>query len=205
MFTTILMSCGKQTVQYDNSNGSSSFVWNENQLPLTIHVPDELSSGYRTAIENAVNTWNNALHRQVFNMVYDGIPNTQFTAKYQSLDDSIMGLYKENNWISDGNENVTLASTVYKARGSNFTQADVLFNFQHFNFYDYDDRKNSPYGTNYADLESVLTHELGHFLGLVHVSTNDDPDSVMNPSLSLNYKKRILSTKDLAKIQSMYP
>lgn len=54
-----------------------------------------------------------------------------------------------------------------------------------------------------ADLESIVTHEAGHFLGLAH---SLDPDSTMNQFYSRSSTKiRELATDDVAGICAAYP
>jgi hypothetical protein len=53
------------------------------------------------------------------------------------------------------------------------------------------------------DLESILTHETGHFFGLAHTP---DPNATMNCSYSPgSVAKRVLDTDDVAGICAAYP
>ncbi|PHU28495.1 hypothetical protein BC332_00588 [Capsicum chinense] len=52
-----------------------------------------------------------------------------------------------------------------------------------------------------VDLESVVTHEIGHVLGLAHSSVKD---AVMYPSLSPRTKKRDLKLDDVEGVQALY-
>ena len=49
-----------------------------------------------------------------------------------------------------------------------------------------------------------MVHELGHYLGLKHVSSGEDPESVMKASLSRGEERRVLSIKDGEKIRRLY-
>jgi hypothetical protein len=53
------------------------------------------------------------------------------------------------------------------------------------------------------DLESVTTHEAGHFLGLHH--TENDPGSVMFPTVDLGVQKQALNTSDITDVCNVYP
>lgn len=52
-----------------------------------------------------------------------------------------------------------------------------------------------------VDLESVVTHEIGHILGLAHTSVKE---AIMYPSLSPRTKKVDLKMDDVEGIQSLY-
>ncbi|KAL1809252.1 metalloendoproteinase 1-MMP [Daucus carota subsp. sativus] len=51
------------------------------------------------------------------------------------------------------------------------------------------------------DLESVVTHEIGHVLGLAHSSVRD---SIMYPSLKPRHKKVDLKLDDIRGVQALY-
>lgn len=55
---------------------------------------------------------------------------------------------------------------------------------------------------NQLDFISNCAHEIGHSLGLDHLS---DPNDVMYPSLTVGQVRSTLSANDIAAIQSLYP
>lgn len=75
------------------------------------------------------------------------------------------------------------------------SDADIEFNSVHYNW--------SETGTGGTiDLQSVATHEIGHFLGLGH---SDQMDSVMFPTYSGGTDSRFLSPDDRAGVCFLYP
>lgn len=207
----IISSCGPKGIYYDSQTASNQSLksWNMTDFPLTVYVPVEMNA-YRVSIENSASTWEAAFGRKVFNFVFDNnaYPNTQWTGTCQSMQDSYFGLFKNLNWniandcSSNSNgfvDNQVLAFTGTKTQGK-IIHADVLFNFRYFNFGDVETVSDSQL----VDFESVLTHELGHFLGLNHVETVTDASSIMNPTIKKGQSKRYLSNGDVARLRQLY-
>ena len=94
---------------------------------------------------------------------------------------------------------------IYKQAGRIITTADIRFNFQHYNIGDSfsliqnDERV-------VVDMESLALHELGHLLGLAHITAESDPYSIMNPSLLIGegLSNRKVSRGDIERMQKIY-
>src|SRR5207302_9446582 len=96
----------------------------------------------------------------------------------------------------------TLAVTYWRSSGSNIVEADILFNRnQQFDSY----RGPLRFGSNgwaIGDIRRVLTHELGHALGLDHPDQHGQHvDAIMN---SVTSDRETLSADDISGAQSMY-
>lgn len=225
-------------VRYDSPNTgnqtSGPKAWKNEDLPLLIYVPVEMNA-YKVSIQKSAQNWEAALGRPVFNFVFDDVskPNTQYSGDpYASLFDGYSGLFKNMSWnfpgtaarnYADKVDNSVLAFTGTLTTNGRITAADVLFNFGgNFRFVDVDTV--SPADNTLPqqmDFESVLTHELGHFLGLAHVGpsyevkdtcTGYDDDlvtpanySIMCDSIVSKKKRRVISSKDIARIRALYP
>ena len=76
------------------------------------------------------------------------------------------------------------------------TDADIRINAKHFEYYE-----DTPSSYSELHLESLLIHEIGHALGLKHVTT---PPTVMEPSLYPNMKRTVISAVDKSAIECEY-
>ncbi len=57
-------------------------------------------------------------------------------------------------------------------------------------------------GSSDTDLQSVVTHEAGHFIGFAHTTTST---AVMNPSIAAGVQLRTLRSADLSDVCGVYP
>ena len=209
LFAFMFTACGSSSneVHYDapqTTTGGYSVnkVWNIKDFPLTIYVPVEMDQ-YKDAINAAAQTWEDGIGMPVFNFVFDDItkPNTQWTNSSNSLYDSYKGIFKETSWSFTNLDNGVLAFTGTLSTNGIYQQADILFNFKTYKF---GDVVLDPTLQTTVDFQSVITHELGHFIGLDHVSIDDDPNSIMNPTLTKGTAKRKLSTRDIQVVKKLY-
>lgn len=199
----LLSSCSdsREEFYYDHHpSEEGNLTWSPASFPLLIHVPEEMEP-YEVAIEKAAHRWNEVLGQKAIVFVFDRTPNTQWSDPKESLSDGISGLYQQLIWDYESVGSTVLAYTGTLSLNGQIQRADLIFNFQSFNFADYDA---PPPHTNYIDFESVLVHELGHFLGLGHVTMSEDSQSVMLPSLRKAEERRILSPGDVFRLRNLY-
>lgn len=181
-------------------------AWDQNKFPLIIYVPLEMNE-YQQSILSSEQSWNDALGFEVFRFIFNDNSklNTQWSKQYDSLYDSYFGVFKilAPNWnFTDNINSGVLAFTGTLTQNGRIIHADMLFNFQNYSFGDAGD---GSYSAQFLiDFESVLTHELGHFLGLNHVTSTEDSNSVMLPKISRGAVKRLLSNGDVIRIKSLY-
>ena len=155
-------------------------------------------------------TWELAVGKKIFSFegIHSQTDGDTFDDLYSSLDDSVNGHYLDNYWDKTGKPTYVLATTIWDNVGSDYKKidtADIRFNGD---FYVIGDSLTAvPEGQKQVvDMETLALHELGHLLGLAHVSPSVDYDSIMNPSLYIGegLHNRILSVGDLTRIQKIY-
>lgn len=213
IFLLSLISCGQKSqniVYVDNAHVVPAEVvdlqWDKANFPLRIVVPTSFQSTYGAAIQGAADTWNQAMGFTVFSVVYDGA-NLAYstTAEYSADSTCVSGtcgnLYSfvmHPNWFSTVSSQVlAITSYSYDKSISRMVHADILFNAKTFQF-------TVPTGTVFnpissMDTQSVLVHELGHFLGLKHIcKTETERQGVgtcSGSNSSLTYSQCISSGK----------
>lgn len=134
--------------------------------------------------------------------------NSTSNKEYSDLEDfydNEMGIYKSESWYSEITS-AALAITQYfgtiRNSGSSneyleLNHADIILNYKDHTF--------STDASSFFDYDfaSVVVHEMGHFLGLRHI-TDLSVASVMHPTLSIFSSKRELEQRDQNDIQTLY-
>ena len=104
-------------------------------------------------------------------------------------------VFRDNDWkYSDTDNTLAKATLHYSPKNGEVFDADIEVNFANNGFTL--DAKKVQY-----DLETVLTHEVGHFIGIAH---SPDPASIMYASYEKG-TKRGLSKDDIAAVCKIYP
>ena len=107
----------------------------------------------------------------------------------------------------DGNNNVIwLSGTAWRYGSSTLGLTTTTFFPVQITDADMELNNNSRWGTaggaNDTDLQSVVTHEAGHFIGFGHTTSSS---AVMNPSIGAGVQKRGLFPPDLSDVCGVYP
>ena len=213
-----------QELPYDATDPDSEFYgihatagWR--QLPIPFQVGSGFDSTFNLTskeqlqgILQAIKTWETVVGKQLFEFrgVHKEVKGDSFKDLYTSLSDAVNGHYLDEDWDKTGKPEVVLATTIWENEGGSLAairKADIRFNSAFYVFGDsltlqYDDEV----GKEVVDMESLALHELGHLLGLSHISEDVDMYSVMNPSLLIGTGliSRGVSKGDIERIQKIY-
>ncbi|MFN8370181.1 MAG: matrixin family metalloprotease [Bacteriovoracaceae bacterium] len=190
-----------------SSSVTSSTVfgkWDSSLLPNETKISSSFTSDEVTAIEQAMDDWSTAVNDKLtFFKIPTLITDNKEYTKLDDFNDSEMGIYKSSKWYSEIGP-YALAITQYWGvkMNSDTTQeyidivhADVIVNYHDHSF------SINPIKNEY-DLQSVIVHELGHFIGLSHQAAK--ASSVMASSISARAIRRTISSLDITTINSNY-
>lgn len=177
---------------------------------IAIYVAADVPDAVEEATMAVISSWNNAVEREI--MYYAGrIDVSELDSLYGSLSDNQTIIYHEPNWRQvTGKSNGVLGTTVWendRDDGSVIAKGDIILNAEAFVFQDAtEEAVDADRVYDVADAESVLLHETGHLIGLDHVSSDEDPDSIMHPkaTVGLNVYRRQISSGDAELAQSIY-
>jgi hypothetical protein len=147
---------------------------------------DVTSTAAENAFKTGMNVWNTQAHSG-FRYTYGG-----------RVRDTTTGYDNRNVMLfRDASSGSALATTYSWWSGTTLVDSDIVVWDEAFHFY-----TGSSGCSNGAYLEDVLTHELGHALGLNH---SDNTAATMYPSYRLcSTGMRTLSADDISAAQSLY-
>ena len=152
--------------------------WKE--LPIVYRFHGDLTSkldkaGVRAAVRSAFDAWENVeCSRGRTSLRFqegEDIETRKLLGKKEAPEK--FGIYfRDEEWPhSDGEESLALTTQIYGKTSGNIEYADIEINTAETNF-----RLSDDEGSDKVDLQAVVTHEVGHYIGLAH---SDDPDSIM--------------------------
>lgn len=211
----LVTSC--KQAQDDSASSSTNFqagsctIGKWSSTPLNLKMSSEFSSDFTNSeiveglnpLERMAKVWNDSLgnNSKLISVPFE-VTDSKTGSSLTGYRDSILGIYKSHSWfdnVSSGALAITQFYGVMASNGSlgsyvNLTHADIIFNYRDYNF----STANGGWWGSY-DLPTVLLHEMGHFLGLCHESSNN---SIMAPYY--NGFQQSLKDFDIRKIKGLY-
>lgn len=161
--------------------------WNSSS-PVTLYIDPSVPTMYYSAIQAAAQDWNKQLGKEVLRI--GGVTQQAGLAGR----DGQNVIYWSTYWETD--RPWEQARTTVAWLGNQIQDADVKVNATSFQYSAADQAIRGQ-----VDFESLMVHEFGHVLGLVHTEV---ADSVMQKSLPDDYLRRQPSDYDIKDAQCEY-
>jgi len=158
-------------------------------IPVRLQIHESVPSQYVIGIKVAVEAWNKAVGKNLFEISAETI-----AGPIQPRKDGQNLIYWANEW-NESNYEQQARTNIYWV-GDQIRESDVIINDKHHNFFV---DQGGP--GQEVDLVSVMIHELGHVLGLAHT---DDGVSVMQTYLRPYEERREISKSDIESIRYEY-
>lgn len=145
-------------------------------FPLSMQLSSDFTANELSAINDSADIWTDEANSGK-QFLSTSVTNLAAKSNLDAYDDSIFGIYKLHDWPASL-PNTALAVTQIRGKQKSsyiqITHADILVNYDYFSF--------ATDGSWGYDLQTVIVHEMGHFLGLFHDDSSIN-SSVMYPSI----------------------
>ena len=187
-------------VRLHNPSNSNPLFW---PAPSAISIvinstgSDNISDGsHETSIRNSIRSWND-VSGTTMTLVEDSTPVSQARTDWASTGVHLINFDESNesSFFPSGSGIVAITPVWFFSNGS-ISDADILFNGSQFTF-------TTDASSSAMDVEDVVTHELGHLLGLDHSGI---AGATMYPFVSGNVTAhRSLSGDEANGMRDAYP
>jgi hypothetical protein len=137
-------------------NSSGSRVSWDSRLPVTFQIEQSVPENFRVAIVNAADDWNRSSGKTLIKISPDIASSDQWKIDGKNM------IY----WINQSGVFTTSsqqAKSLLRWQGMAMSDVDILINASDWKFY-----LTEPENTSALHLESLMVHEFGHALGLIH-------------------------------------
>jgi hypothetical protein len=220
----LVSSCGKKTessiielnAKTTTSNGYK-IIGKWNTFPQTLSISTDFDQYEVDEFNLMADQWIDATDKSLefFNLPNQQVNNRSTQTLEDFKQDEEMGIYKRESWFESVSSNsIAITQYVITLSANNeiatLKHADIMINYEHYKFAFFDDNGQIVYegssGTNNDkkgpyDLSSVILHELGHFVGLDHLT---ETAAVMYKGLSKYQVKKELTPLDKLALFDLY-
>lgn len=162
--------------------------WNS-QLPVPVIVHGSVPQNYHSSILGAAKQWNDSVGKNLLRLSISSDTSSPSPRK-----DNRNIIYWMTDWSSS--ESRTQGTTGVYWVNNQITEADIKINAKNFRYF-----TDKPKSYDEVNLESLMVHEFGHFLGLKHRESNE---TVMYPTLMANVFRNIPFDSDKQAIKCEY-
>ena len=193
-----------------NANKFVSIRWQRMPVPYAIREPGPTtiaSADGLEAVQTSFAAWDDKRCTHL-DFRYDGV--VAATTELREVNQVIF-VNEQDEWQRDP-EAVGLTTMTYSTIDGTISHGKIELNEHYFEFVDASVECESGGTSRTYDLESVVTHEVGHFVGLAHVPFDPDIGAMgqdaptMIPSVPpCDMELRTLETDDLEGLCFIYP
>jgi hypothetical protein len=186
----------------DGSNGSGTgpfLYWDKRYFPIPYYISAPSFSGrpdFVTSIETSFKTW------RVFDDVLVEFISFGCNQSTKNENDNLNTIVLlTEDWPFD-NAAIAVTRNFYvageEANAGMILDSDILLNGKNFSF-------TTTGESGKHDIQNIVTHEIGHFLGFGHEVNPADPEATMYASANAGEtKKRTLANNDISVLRLAY-
>lgn len=180
-----LATASQEDCGYVQNNYGQRVSWKKN-FPVKIYMDPGFPEEYVPVLKSAASRWEAVVQHPLFQ--FERATNPSAIAW-----DGKNVLYWQNPWDGENYKNEGITSLSWYR--NQVMEADIRINAANYQYF-----VNESAGTLTLHLESLLVHELGHFLGLKHLKSS----SVMLEILDYGIKREIPTEEDKAHLLCEY-
>lgn len=210
-----LVACNTKTTESVSSGGvvnpNAPHIWGNKTFPKTVYLSEDFTPAEVTNITDMSQAWADSLELPLGFLNIQSATVTDksnLVASSDDLRDSVFAIYRTTNWPSDL-PNALAVTQIFGTRHNagdsdeylSISHADILINYGSYHSF----RTNDVLIANHYDLQTVVLHEMGHFIGLGHRGWPTDQDStVMYPTINTSKNKRDPKPIDIIDVADKY-
>lgn len=205
-FITLMSSCAPQneeafhTSRSAASSNLSPSHWSTNSFPLQLRISSDFNNDESEAIGDMADQWSASVNDEIQFFDTTNTTSEKNTSNINAYNDGTMGVYKLTTWPSEFPGTALAVTQIFGTKRNNgsyiqINHADIMVNYANFSF-------STDYGFGY-DLQTVILHEMGHFLGLYHDTSSVD-ESIMYPTISRFKTNREPLDRDISNVEDKY-
>lgn len=178
-------------------------------VPIVLRFEDKVPEDIRTGMRHAARTWNDAVGFDLLTFDLEHEVATRDSDLYGRLKDNLSTIGVESKWACTGKPSLVIGTTIWDNAADNqdlIVTGDVVLNTEFYLISDAETAK-ADGDREVVDAESLALHELGHLIGLGHIWSTVDPESVMAHTVFIGegITNRALSEGDIERVRRIYP